>query len=46
VIEENKRSVSTGHHPNNFVEFALADEGGGIRALAALDQGGGNARTG
>ena len=31
---------------NNFVEFALADETGGIGPLPALDEGGGNGRTG
>ena len=46
VVEENKRGVGGGHDANNLVEFALADEAGGIGLLAALDEGGGNGRTG
>jgi hypothetical protein len=46
VIEEYKRSVGTGHGVNNLVEFALADEAGGIGPLAALDERCGNGRTG
>jgi hypothetical protein len=46
VIEEYKRRVGTGHCANNLVEFALADEAGGIRPLAALDERCGNGRTG
>jgi hypothetical protein len=45
VVEENKRRVGAGHDPNNFVEFALADEGGRIGTLATLDEGGGDGRT-
>jgi hypothetical protein len=46
VIEENKRRIGAGHNADNFVEFALADETGGIGPLAALDEGGGNSSTG
>jgi hypothetical protein len=46
VIEEYKRRVGTGHDANNLVEFALADEAGGIGPLAALDERGGNGRAG
>jgi hypothetical protein len=46
VIEEDKRRIGAGHNANNFVEFALADETGWIGLLAALDEGGGNGRTG
>ena len=46
MIEENKRRVSGRDGLNNFVEFALADEAGGIWPLAALDEGGGDGRTG
>ena len=46
MVEENKRRVGGGHNLNNFVEFALADEAGGIGLLAALDEGGGDGRTG
>ena len=46
MVEESKRRVGAGHNINNFVEFALADETGGIGPLAALDEGGGNGRTG
>ena len=46
MVEENKRRVCAGHNVNNFVEFALADEARGIGPLAALDEGGGNGRTG
>lgn len=46
MVEENKRGVGGGDDLNNFVEFALADETGGIGPLAALDEGGGNGRTG
>jgi hypothetical protein len=45
VVEENKRRVGARHNPNNLVEFALPDEGGGIGTLAALDEGGGNRGT-
>jgi hypothetical protein len=46
VVEEYKRRVGTGHGANNLVEFALADEAGGIGPLAALDERRGNGRTG
>ena len=46
MVEENKRCVGAGHSAHNFVEFALADEAGGIGLLAALDERGGNGRTG
>jgi len=46
VVEENKRSVGGGNDFDNLVEFALADETRGIGPLAALDEGGGNGRTG
>jgi hypothetical protein len=46
VVEENKRGVRGGYDINDFVEFALADEAGGIGLLAALDEGGGDGRTG
>ena len=46
MVEENKRRVGGGYNVNNFVEFALADETGGIGPLVALDEGGGNGRTG
>ena len=46
MVEENKRRVCAGHNVNNFVEFALTDQAGGIGPLAALDEGGGNGRTG
>jgi hypothetical protein len=45
VIEEYKRRVGTGHGANNLVEFALADEAGGIGPLAALDERCDNGRT-
>ena len=45
VVEENERGVGGGHDLNNLVEFALADEAGGIGLLAALDESGGNGRT-
>jgi len=46
VVEENKRRLGAGHNANNFVEFALADEAGGIGLLTPLDEGGGDGRTG
>ena len=46
MVEENKRRVGGSDDRNNLVEFALADEAGGIGPLAALDEGGGNGRTG
>jgi hypothetical protein len=46
VVEQNKRGVGGRDDLNNFVEFALADEAGGIWPLAALDEGGGDGRTG
>src|SRR6202011_1567119 len=46
VVEENQRGVGGGHSSNNFIEFSLADEARGIGLLAALDEGGGNGRTG
>jgi hypothetical protein len=46
MVEENNRRVGGGHNVNNFVEFALADKARGIGPLAALDEGGGNGRTG
>jgi hypothetical protein len=46
VVEEYERRVSTGHGANNLLEFALADEAGGIGPLAALDERCGNGRTG
>ena len=46
MVEENKRRVGGGHDLNNFVELALADEAGRVWPLAALDEGGGNGRTG
>jgi hypothetical protein len=45
VVEENKRGVGGSDDLNNFIEFALADEAGGIGPLAALDERGGNGRT-
>ncbi len=46
MIEEDKRRIGRSYDFNNFVEFALADEAGGIGLLAALDKGGGDGRTG
>ena len=46
MIEEDKRGVGAGHNANNFLEFALADEAGGIGPLAALDERCCNGRTG
>jgi hypothetical protein len=46
VIEEDKRRIGAGHNANNFFEFALADEAGGIGLLTPLDEGGGDGRTG
>ena len=46
MVEENQRGVAGGHSPNDFFKFALANEGRGIGPLAALDEGGGNGRTG
>ena len=46
MVEENQRGVGGGHGRNNFIQFSLADEARGIGPLAALDEGGGNGRTG
>ena len=45
VVEENKRGVGGGHNLNNFVEFALANEAGGIGLLTALHERGGYGRA-
>jgi hypothetical protein len=46
VVEENKRRVGVGHNTYNFVELALTDEARRIGFLTALNEGGGNGRTG
>jgi hypothetical protein len=46
VIEEYKRRVGAGYNANNFVELPLSDEAERIGPLAALDERGGNRRTG
>jgi hypothetical protein len=46
VVKENQRRVGRGDDRNDFVEFALADEAGWVGLLAALDESGGDGRTG
>ena len=46
VIEEDERGVGAGNGADDLFEFALADEAGGIRPLAALDEGGGDGGAG
>jgi hypothetical protein len=46
VIKQNKRRISGDDGFNNLVEFAWANEAGGIRLLTALDEGDGNGRSG
>ena len=46
MVEENKRRVGGGYNLNNFVEFAVADEAGGIWLLTPLDEGSSDGRAG
>ena len=43
MVEEHQRRVGAGYDLNNFVEFALTHEAGGIGLLATLDEGGAEA---
>ena len=46
MVEENQGGVGAGNDFDDLVEFAFADEAGGIGSLAALDEGGSDGGSG